>query len=71
MAFVSDNNIAQDFTKEELRKLTVVQLKELFGWYGLTYKGKKEDAIEKVFVLPVEEENIPCSVRIRRINDGN
>lgn len=67
--------ITDDFTAEELLKLTIVQLRELFKWYGLSYPrtGKKVDIIGSMFAeaQKEKEEDIQVSVRIRRIRDGN
>jgi len=67
--------ITDDFTSEELLKLTISQLKNLFSWYGLSYprRGKKADIIGSLFA-EAEKKNkmeVQTSVRIRRIKDGS
>lgn len=67
--------ITDDFTAEELLKLTIIQLRELFKWYGLSYPrtGKKEDIIGSMYLeaQKEKEEEIQVSVRIRRIRNAD
>lgn len=67
--------ITDDFTAEELLKLTIFQLRNLFKWYGLEYPktGKKHDIIASMYAeaQKEKEEDIPMSARIRRIRNAD
>ena len=65
------------FTHDELNSFTVVQLKKLANYYGISYGSqiKKPELVEKIYNLfsepQEEEENLPkMSVRLKRIYDS-
>ena len=62
------------YTLEELDKYTVKQLKILADYDGIKYpkrakKGKMLDLLVQL-ELPLEPDNSPCSVRIKRIRES-
>ncbi len=67
------DDLKATFTQDQLMHMKVSEIRKLFEWYGIEYpKGlSKQEVVESIFREQKQLQEVPMSVRVRRIKYGN